>query len=61
MYYFEHLRLTVNPQSKVSMNTITDGFINFDECLAFCDSIGFSYVIKRKNKDRSWTTILRID
>jgi len=44
-YHFEHLRLNVAPQTRVSSQNNTHGFISLAECIKFCDSIGFSYYI----------------
>lgn len=44
-YHFENLRLNVAPQTRVSSHANTPGFISLEECVAFCESVGFNYDI----------------
>lgn len=44
-YHFSGLRLNVSPQTRINSQDNTPGFITLDDCIKFCESVGFGYSI----------------
>lgn len=50
-YHFEGLRLDISPQTRINSQANSPGFTTLNECILFCNSIGFDYTVYYYTKD----------